>query len=71
MIQTNSGRLNELEKINQIKIKLANIKETPIRVNPRTFILVREGKDPSAAIEAFRAKQMEANKRAFTNELQY
>ena len=71
MNQINSARLSEIEKINQIKLKLSHIRETAIRVNPRTFILVREGKDPDLALESFRLKQLEANKREFSNELQY
>lgn len=71
MIETMSGRAKELEKISQITEKRKHLKEIPVRVNHRTFILVREGKDKNLAVEEFRRKQIEANKREFKNELQY
>jgi len=71
MIETMSGRAKELEKISQITEGRKQVKEIPVRVNHRTFILVREGKDKDLAVEEFRRKHLEANKREFTNELQY
>ena len=71
MIETMSGRAKELEKISLIIEDRKRIKETPVRVDHRTIILVREGRDKLLAVEEFRAKQTEANKREFKNELQY
>ena len=71
MIDTMSNRAKELETIEKIKQRLKHIKETPVKVSPRTFLLVREGKDPDKAVAEFRQKQLEATKREFNNELQY
>lgn len=71
MIRTIKARVQEIENIEKVKLKLAHIKERAIRVNPRTMILVREGKDEVKAVEEFRRKQLEATSRDFKDQLQY
>lgn len=71
MIQTTPVRIKELEAIEKIKAKLSHIKEIPVRINYKTVIFVREGKDINLAVEEFHRKQLEATKREFKNELQY
>ena len=61
----------EIETIEKIKTKLRHIKEVTVKVNPRTWILVREGKDIDLAIVEFRRKQLEATKREYKDGLQY
>lgn len=71
MIVTRTTRAKELDNISETKRKLKPITEVPVRVDHRTVIMVREGKDKDKAVEEFRRKQMEFAKREFKNDLQF
>ena len=61
-------RVQELEKIKEIKKKLKHIKTYPVRVNRTTVLFVRVGKDKDAALESFRQRVAQGDMRDSKNE---
>lgn len=55
MIPVNQAeeRVQELEKIRQLKANLEK-REIPVRIDEKTYILIREGDDPQERAEHFR-----------------
>ena len=63
MIQTVGYRFLELERIQKVKDKLAVYRLKTVRINEKTWILVREGRDINEAIASFYHKQELQNQR--------
>ncbi len=63
MISTRSGRSKELDSIEAAtaKFRKKKIKEVMVRVNAKTVLFIREGKDPAQAIEDYNRRQLQSN----------
>ena len=63
MISTRSGRAKELDNIEAVLSKLhkKKIKEVMVRVDAKTVLFIREGKDADQAIENYKRRQLQSN----------
>lgn len=63
MISTRTGRAKELDDINSAKKKLkrSSITEIPVRVDSKTVLLIRKGKDPQQAIDDYNRRKLQSN----------
>lgn len=65
MIHTTEQRQIELSKIRSVIGNMPKFKQISVRIDDKTFILVREGRNALEQAEKFRQKRIEAFRREF------